>query len=107
MALTSEQLVHTAEIVRESYASVVSAASSLNAAQESVLIDDIETWQQERNAVDLRLKGGREGVDLDADRLLAKIFYRTRNMLGYPVIPYDENGPIMSLMELEVGQNFG
>jgi hypothetical protein len=105
MALTSDQLVLTAEIVRETYASVVSATSSLNAAQESLLSDDIDLWEQERNSADLKFKG--DGVDLDSTRLLADIFYRVRNMLGYPFIPYDLNGPVMDLIELEVGQNFG
>ncbi len=105
MALTSEQIAYTAEIVRESYASVASAVSSLNANQESLLSDDIVTWRAERNAIDLRVKG--ESVDLNTDRLLAAIFYRVRSMLGYPFIPYDQNEPVMSLIELEVGQNFG
>lgn len=106
MALVSEQIALTAEIVRESYASVASAASSLNTAQESLLSDDIDTWQLERNSHDLKLKGGRDGVVLDTAPLLAEIFYRARNMLGYPFIPYDLNGPVMDLVELEVGQNF-
>jgi hypothetical protein len=105
MALTSDQLVLTAEIVRETYTSVVSATSSLNVAQESLLSDDIDLWEQERNSADLKFKG--DGVDLDSTRLLADIFYRVRNMLGYPFIPYDLNGPVMDLIELEVGQNFG
>jgi hypothetical protein len=105
MALSPEQLVLTAEIVRETYASVVSATSSLNVAQESLLSDDIDLWETERNSADLKFKG--DGVDLDSTRLLADIFYRVRNMLGYPFIPYDLNGPVMNLIELEVGQNFG
>lgn len=105
MALNSEQIVLTAEIVRESYASVASAASSLNAAQEAILSDDIDLWEAERNAIDLRVKG--EGIDLNTDRLLAAIFYRVRTMLGYPFTPYDLSEPVMSLIELEVGQNFG
>lgn len=105
MALQSDQLVLTAEIVRETYASVLSATSSLNTAQESLLSDDIDLWETERNSADLKFKG--DGVDLDSTRLLADIFYRVRNMLGYPFIPYDLNGPIMDLIELEVGQNFG
>jgi hypothetical protein len=105
MALTSDQLVLTAEIVRETYASVVSTTSSLNAAQETLLVDYIDLWEQEHNSSDLKFKG--EGVDLDSTRLLADIFYRVRLMLGYPFIPYDLSGPIMDLLELEVGQNFG
>ena len=105
MALTSEQLTFTAEIVRETYASVVSATSSLNPAQEALLSDDIDLWETERNSTDFRFKG--DGVELDSRPLLADIFYRVRNMLGYPFMPYDLNGPTMDLIELEVGHNFG
>lgn len=105
MALSPEQIAFTAEIVRETYASVASAVSSLNTAQEFILSGDIDLWELERNAVDLRVKG--EGIDLNTDRLLAQIFYRTRSMLGYPLIPYDQGEPVLSLMELEVGHNFG
>ena len=107
MALTDDQLALTAEIVRESYASVVSKASSLNTAQEALLSDDLDTWEAERNSADFKLKGGRDGLDLDTSRLLADIFYRVRNMLGFTKIPFDQDEEVMSLMELEVGQNFG
>lgn len=105
MALTSSRIAVVAEIVRESYDSVASAVSSLNSSQEAILVADIETWKEERNSIDLKFKG--EGVDLDSERLLAKIFYRTRSMLGYPLIAYDLDAPTMSLIELEVGHNFG
>jgi len=107
MALTSEQLAFTAEIVREPYADVATAANSLNAAQELLLSDDIDLWESERNSHDFKLKGGRDGVVLDTAPLLAEIFYRVRNMLGFDWIPYDQDADVMSLMELEVGQNFG
>lgn len=109
MALTSEQIAFTAEITRESRTVVVAAlaAQSLDAAQEAILGDDIDLWEAERNSVDFKLKGGRDGVILDSEPLLAKIFYRTRKMLGFEKIPYDEDEQVMSLMELEVGQNFG
>lgn len=109
MALTSEQLSWTAQIVRESKADVVAAitARPLDAADEAILSDDIDLWEAERNSVDFKLKGGRDGVILDVEPLLAKIFYRTRKMLGLEKIPYDEDEEVMSLMELEVGQNFG
>lgn len=108
MALSSEQLAWIAEIVRESKADVEAAivARPLDAAQELILGDDIDTWEAERDSVDVRLKGGSGGVDLNTDRLLAKIFYRTRRMLGFPEIPYDQDEVVMSLIELEVGQNF-
>lgn len=109
MALTSEQLAFTAEIVRDSKDNVVAriAARPLDSAQESILSDDIDLWEAERNSVDFKMKGGRDGIILESSEILKAIFYRVRNMLGYDLIPYDQNEPVMSLMELEVGQNFG
>lgn len=104
MVLTSDQLVLTAEIVRESYASVVSATSSLNAAQQSLLDDDIEAWEKIRNSY-VKVKG--DGVDFDNQRKRAAIFYRVRRMLGYPFVVYDLDAEVMELIELEVGHNFG
>jgi hypothetical protein len=107
MALTPDQLTLVAEIVRESYASVVSTTSSLNPSQESLLSDDVDLWEAERNSVDFKMKGGRDGIVLDSSETLRAIFYRVRNMLGFSLIPYDQSEPVISLMELEVGQNFG
>lgn len=107
MSLTSDQLAIVREIVREPKASVASAVSSLNEAEELLLIGDIVTWRLERNSHDVKLKGGRDGVVFDTAPLLSEIFYRVRNMLGYPFIAYDLNGPVMDLIELEVGQSFG
>lgn len=109
MALNSTQIAWLAEIVRESKADVISAIASrsIDADQESILSDDIDLWEAERNSVDFKLKGGRDGVVLDTEPLLATIFYRTRNMLGFVFIPYALDEEVMSLMELEVGQNFG
>jgi hypothetical protein len=104
MALTSDQLALIAEIVRESYASVVTATSSLNTAQESMLADDIDAWEAIRNSY-IKFKG--DGVDFDNERKRAAIFYRVRQLLGYPFLVYDLNAPTMELIELEVGQNFG
>jgi hypothetical protein len=104
MALQSDQLALTAEIVRESYASVVTATSSLNAAQESMLADDIDAWEAIRNSY-IKFKG--DGVDFDNERKRAAIFYRVRQLLGYPFVVYDLDAPAMELIELELGQNFG
>lgn len=104
MALISEQIVFTAEIVRESYADVEDAVSSLNTAQESLLSDDIDLWERTRNSF-VRLNGG--GIDFDNERKRAAIFYRVRQLLGLPFIVYDLDGELLELVELEVGQNFG
>lgn len=104
MALVSNQIALTTEIVRETYASVATATSSLNAAQETLLIDDLDLWEAIRNK-HVKYKG--DGVDLDNERKRAAIFYRVRQMLGYPFVVYGLDGEVMSLVELEVGQNFG
>lgn len=109
MALNSTQIAWLVEITRESKADVISAiaSQSVDADQELILSDDIDLWEAERNSVDFKLEGGRDGVKLDVEPLLAKIFYRTRKMLGFEKIPYDEDEEVMSLTEMEVGQNFG
>jgi hypothetical protein len=105
MALVSNQIALTAEIVRETYASVVSATSSLNAAQQTLLIDDLDLWEAVRNSF-VKLKGGGDGVDFDNQRKRAAIFYRVRQLLGYPFVVYSLDAEMMELIELEVGQNF-
>jgi hypothetical protein len=104
MALTGEQIVFTAEITRESYAVVATAAATLNADQEKHLIEDIEMWEAIRNS---HVKFTRDGVDFDNERKRAAIFYRVRQMLGFPFIVYWLDGEVLQLFELEVGSNFG
>jgi hypothetical protein len=104
MALQSDQLALTAEIVREPYTSVVTATSSLNTAQESMLADDVDAWESIRNSY-IKFKG--DGVDFDNERKRAAIFYRVRQLLGYPFVVYNLDAPTMELIELELGQNFG
>jgi hypothetical protein len=106
MALDSEQLAWTARIARESLASVTSAVTLISADQETILGDDIDLWVSVENSF-VRLKGGRGGVDFDNERKRAAIFYRVREMLGYPFINYFLDAEVMELVELEVGQNFG
>lgn len=104
MALTSEQIAYTAEIVRESYGDVQTAALTLNAAQESLLSDDLDTWGRIRDS-HVRFTG--DGVDFDNERKRAAIFYRVRQMLGFPFVVYALDGEVLELFELEVGSNFG
>ena len=106
MALDSEQLAWTARITRESLSSVTSAVTSISADQESILSDDIDLWILIENRY-VKLKGGSDGIDLDNERKRAGIFYRVREMLGYPFITYYLDVDVMELFELEVGQNFG
>lgn len=106
MALTSEQIAFTAEIVRELKSVVESALITrpLDAAQESILSDDIDTWESIRNSF-VKFKG--DGVDFDNERKREAIFYRVRQLLGLPFVVFDLNSEMMELVELEVGQNFG
>jgi hypothetical protein len=108
MALDSEQVVWVARIIRESRDSVVAslAAHPLIADEESILSDDIDLWIKIQNRY-VKLKGGSDGIDLDNERKRAGIFYRVRQMLGYPFISYFLDAEVMELLELEVGQNFG
>lgn len=104
MALQSDQLAWTARIVRESLPSVTSAVGSISAAQELILVDDIDLWESIENSF-VKYKG--DGVDFDNERKRAAIFYRVRQLLGYPFVVYDLDAPTMELIELELGQNFG
>lgn len=104
MALTSEQIALTAEIVRESYADVADAAEDLIAAQESLLSDDLDLWEVIRNS---HVKFTGDGVDFDNERKRAAIFYRIRNMLGLPFLVYQYDAEVLELFELEVGSQYG
>jgi hypothetical protein len=104
MALSSEQIAWTARIVRETKTAVASAVTSLSADEEDILSDDIDLWRSIENSY-VRYKG--EGVDFDNERKRAGIFYRVREMLGFPFIVYEYNALTLELVELELGQNFG
>lgn len=104
MALTSEQSAWTARITRETVSAVTSASTSLTTEQELILADDIDLWQTIENSF-VKYKG--DGVDFDNERKRAAIFYRVRNMLGFPFVLYEFDSQVMELVELEVGFNFG
>jgi hypothetical protein len=105
MALTSEEVAWVERITRERYASAP-RAGSLNEAEETLLINDIEEWQRIYNSY-VRLKGGSDGIDFDNERKRSAIFYRVRQLLGYPFLLYDLAGEVLELVEIELGQNFG
>lgn len=105
--LSGEQITLVAEITQESYTTVDGLVDSLTAAQESLLSDDIDTWEAIRNSY-VKFKG--DGVDFDNMRKRAGIFYRVRNMLGLPYIVFYEfqaGSEVFELVQLEVGSNFG
>lgn len=81
MALTATQKVNVAEITRETYATVDSLASSLNASQETVIIADLATWATIRDS-HVQLEGE---VDFDNERKRNAIRERTRKALGLPL----------------------
>jgi hypothetical protein len=106
MPLTISQLAWTGRITRESQADITAALSArpLTTVQEGILADDIDVWESIENSY-IKYKG--EGVDFDNERKRAGIFYRVRNMLGFPFIAYEYDALMLELFELEVGQNFG
>jgi len=87
MALTGPQKVTVAEITYETYAKIDGLASSLNSDQETSIVADIATWNEIRNKPHIRLKGGRDGEDLNYDRLLEAITIRVRGAFGLPPLP--------------------
>lgn len=85
MALTNTQLVTVAEIVLETFDTVESLASSLNAEQETSIIVDLALWATIRNS-HVKLKGGTKAVDFDQERKREAIRRRIRKMLGLSLI---------------------
>lgn len=81
--LTDPQIDKAAEITGESYAAVQTAAASINAAVEAAIVEDIATWDANRNAVDFEMSGGSDGIRLRAQTLLDAIRDRTRRRFGF------------------------
>ncbi len=108
MPLSGAQLALTAEITRESYTSVQALVLPLTTDQQSLLTDDLDTWEAIRDS-HVKLQGGSDGVDFDNARKRAAIFYRIRYMLGLPFIVYslDASSLEFQLFELDVGHGFG
>ena len=80
MALTDAELVTTAEIIEENYEATQFSSGNLTEAQEASLRADLDTWAGIRDK-HLKIKGGKDGVDLDNDRQRAAIRKRLRLML--------------------------
>ena len=103
MSLTNTQLVTVSEIVYETFATVESLASSLNAEQETAVIADIALWTTGTSPVRdsaVRVKGGKDGVDFDQERKRELIRRRVRNMLGLPIfsdqlVPGSQDVPVL------------
>jgi hypothetical protein len=88
MALSDEQLAYISEITLESLESVVAlvAEADFTPEQESLISDDIDTWEAIRNSY-VRFKG--DGVDFDNERKREAIRQRMRKMLGLSLVPFE------------------
>ena len=82
MSLTGQEKISLSAITKESIATVSGVA--VDADLEVALRAKIATWDANRDAVDLILKGGRDGVDLTTQRLLDAITEDVRRWMGFP-----------------------
>lgn len=87
MALTSAQKVTVAEITYETPSKVNEITVALDPDIEDAIIADIAIWNANKNDVDVRLEGGRDGTNLVVDRLLEAVTIRVRNALGLSPLP--------------------
>lgn len=91
MALTGAQLTLVAEITQETYDVVEELALELNASQESLLSDDLDTWEVIRDS-HVKVQGGADGVNFDNERKREAIRQRIRKMLGLPLVSFEVSG---------------
>ena len=83
MALSAAQIESVREMVGDkTYATIESLCAEMNAAQESAMSDDIDEWDRRKNKAHLRMTGG--GIDLNFDRLTAKLINRVCDRLNLP-----------------------
>jgi len=87
MALNATQKVTVAEIAREELATIESLGDSLTAEQETIIIADIATWNEDRNSVDVWLTGE---TNYRPTALLNAIRERVRKQLGLPLYSSEE-----------------
>jgi hypothetical protein len=81
--LTEDELLVLAEIVLEPLSDVQEIAEDLSINQVAYLRAEMETWNENRNEVDMELQAGTGGgVDLNTSRLLETIRARVRKALG-------------------------
>lgn len=109
MAFTGPQLVAVAEITREVKSRTDALAAAVDSDTETSIKADVVTWNANRDGVELIISGGRDGVDLNTQRLLDAISMRVRKALGLSLIS-DEvlslSPDAMQLIEIDVGGNF-
>lgn len=87
MSLTGPQKVTVAEITYETPAKINEITVSLDADIETAIIADIAVWNEKRSKQAIRLSGGRDGMDLNVERLLEAVTIRVRNALGLSPLP--------------------
>jgi hypothetical protein len=86
MALTTAQVESVREMVGgETFTTIQTLCGDLNSAQETAMIADITLWESKKNKVALRMKGGRDGIDLENERLLKAVQRRVRLRLNLPI----------------------
>jgi|ERR1051325_7624878 hypothetical protein len=91
--LTDTYLVTVAEIVQETFDTVESLASSLNAKQEESIVADVTLWGTIRNS---HVKLDKE-VNFDNERKREAIRRRVRTMLGLPMVSSQVSGYSVSI----------
>lgn len=106
MALTGAQETLLASIIYETPAYVASLVTDLDSDVETFITGRLTAYALVVSHV--KLKGGKEGLDFDESRDREYIRIELRTVLGLSsVSSNDPNSNAMSLVELEVGGNFG
>lgn len=105
MPLTEPQKVTVAEITRETYADVNTGSADLTAEQVTSIQADVVTWNLIRDK-HLRVKGGKDGIDLDNEREREAIRQRVRKQFGWSLISDEAlelSGDTMQMIEIDTG----
>ena len=84
MALTDTQIAQLVQITRKTRATVEAKASSLTAEDESLIADDIDLWDENKDDVDVELRSS-NGADYRVQRLLDAIRLRILVLLGFSI----------------------
>jgi len=85
VTLTADEIESVREIVGDkTYSTIESLVGELNDAQKTATKADVVTWNVVRDK-HLKVKGGRDGVDLDNERKRKAVIKRVRQRLQLPV----------------------
>ena len=108
MSLSDGELVTVAEIAREELSDITIYAGYLTDEQVTSIQADIVTWATIRDK-HLRVKGGKDGIDLDNERKREAIRQRVRKQLGLSLISDEAlalDANTMQLIEIDVGGQY-